>query len=255
MKNQESRLDREPVRTTSPRILILRSVFYGYVTYPTSSTVRSMAWIKATKGDAPDLIVTVQRTINGSQPTTHFQTAARRPERRRKQGCGGAIATTTDPPRWTYTFESDEATGSGEESEPNRGTLTGGLTARLPRPRREVVLRRREGSGEKSPEPQSDLDVVLGIDRGTRQTRRHRSYLKSRWGTHSLRRAMARQWRASGAADSGTRVHSSHQPQAREVPRERHQAPRIIAAQQLATTPQPLPHLFSLFLTAFGFFP
>jgi hypothetical protein len=161
MKNQESRLDREPVRTTSPRILILRSVFYGYVTYPTSSTVRSMAWIKATKGDAPDLIVTVQRTINGSQPTTHFQTAARRPERRRKQGCGGAIATTTDPPRWTYTFESDEATGSGEESEPNRGTLTGGLTARLPRPRREVVLRRREGSGEKSPEPLWNPDCKL----------------------------------------------------------------------------------------------
>jgi hypothetical protein len=121
-----------------------------------------MAWIKATKGDAPDLIVTVQRTINGSQPTTHFQTAARRPERRRKQGCGGAIATTTDPPRWTYTFESDEATGSGEESEPNRGTLTGGLTARLPRPRREVVLRRREGSGEKSPEPRTSPRRIGG---------------------------------------------------------------------------------------------
>jgi hypothetical protein len=40
------------------------------------------------------------------------------PTRRRKQGRGGAIATTTDPPRWTYTFESDEATSSGEESEP-----------------------------------------------------------------------------------------------------------------------------------------
>ena len=97
MKNQESRLDREPVRTTSPRISILRSVFYGYVTYPTSSTVRSMAWIKATKGDAPDLIVTVQRTINGSQPTTHFQTAARRPERRRKQGRGGKQSESVDP--------------------------------------------------------------------------------------------------------------------------------------------------------------